>query len=67
MTNLKVEGMTCRHCVVAVTKALESVAGVEGARVDLASGSAVVEGEADVQAMIAAVREEGYRASLRAA
>ena len=63
MTNLKVEGMTCHHCVMAVTKALESVEGVRRAKVDLAEGSAEVEGTADLQAMIAAVQEEGYQAS----
>ena len=63
MTNLKVEGMTCHHCVMAVTKALESVDGVRRAKVDLAEGSAEVEGTADLQAMIAAVQEEGYQAS----
>lgn len=66
MTDLKVEGMTCHHCVMAVTKALESVAGVRNAEVDLEHGRARVEGEADVQAMIAAVQEEGYQASLLA-
>lgn len=65
MTNLKVEGMTCHHCVMAVTKALESVAGVRSAAVDLEKGSAVVDGDADLQAMIAAVQEEGYQASLQ--
>ncbi len=66
MTNLKVEGMTCHHCVAAVTKALESVDGVRSAKVDLDAGRAVVDGAADVQAMIAAVQEEGYQASLQA-
>ncbi len=65
MTNLKVEGMTCHHCVMAVTKALESVEGVRSAEVDLDKGSAVVDGDADLQAMIAAVQEEGYQASLQ--
>ena len=67
MTNLKVEGMTCHHCVMAVTKALESVSGVRSAKVDLDAGSAEVEGDADLDAMIAAVQEEGYQASLRSA
>lgn len=65
MTNLKVEGMTCHHCVMAVTKALESVAGVTKAEVDLDRGRAVVDGDADIQAMIAAVQEEGYQASVQ--
>ncbi len=66
MTDLKVEGMTCHHCVMAVTKALEGVAGVRKAEVDLDAGRARVDGDADVQAMIAAVQDEGYQASLLA-
>jgi copper chaperone CopZ len=30
--------MTCEHCVAAVTKALQSLPGVSGVRVDLANG-----------------------------
>ena len=32
-TVLRVGGMTCNHCVMAVTKALEGVPGVTGAKV----------------------------------
>jgi len=60
---LKIEGMSCGHCSAAVTRALESVAGVVQARVDLAAGKATVEGDADVERLIAAVVEEGYRAA----
>ena len=61
-TTLKVDGMTCMHCVAAVKKALEQVPGVESADVSLEKGQAVVTGDADVQAMVAAVKEEGYSA-----
>lgn len=64
MTQLKIDGMTCGHCQSAVKNALESVAGVQRADVDLAQGIARVEGEADVDTLIAAVEEEGYQASL---
>jgi copper chaperone len=63
MTELSVQGMTCNHCVMAVKKALEGVAGVRAAEVDLTLGRARVEGAADLGALIAAVEEEGYRAS----
>lgn len=63
-TQLNVEGMTCEHCVKAVQGALERLPGVDRAEVDLAAGSATVEGAADVQVMLRAVEEEGYRASL---
>ena len=65
-TTLKVTGMTCNHCVMAVTKALKSVPGVESADVSLAKAQAVVQGDADRQAMITAVKEEGYEAALQA-
>lgn len=39
---LHVAGMTCDHCVRAVTAELEKVAGVEQVLVDLASGEVTV-------------------------
>jgi copper chaperone len=63
---LNIEGMTCDHCVNAVTGALQEVPGVKAAKVDLDSKSASVEGEqVDVQALIAAVEEEGYEAAVK--
>lgn len=63
MTKLKIEGMSCGHCVGAVRKALSAVPGVrQVTEVNLDSGEAVVEGEADLQALIAAVQDEGYEA-----
>jgi copper chaperone len=59
---LKVEGMTCQHCVRAVSAALEHVPGVEKVTVHLDRGEALVEGLADVQDLVKAVREEGYEA-----
>ena len=65
---LNVSGMTCGHCKAAVEKALQNVAGVNAAQVDLASGKVSVEGELlNTDALIAAVIEEGYGAQLAAA
>lgn len=61
---LKITGMTCQHCVKAATKALEDVSGVESAAVSLEPGGAVVRGQADPNALIEAVREEGYEAQV---
>ncbi len=64
-TTLKIGGMTCGHCVKAVTEALEGVPGVQDARVDLEQGRAVVdydESRADTRALVGAVLEEGYTA-----
>ncbi|ULH17820.1 heavy-metal-associated domain-containing protein (plasmid) [Deinococcus sp. KNUC1210] len=66
-TELNISGMTCGHCQTAVTKALKSVPGVQDAQVDLKTGKAVVEGQADVSALLAAVSEEGYTAQIHAA
>jgi len=64
-TTLKVSGMTCNHCVMAVSKALAKVPGVEAADVSLEKAQAVVKGSAEAQALIAAVKEEGYDAALQ--
>lgn len=64
MTELNITGMTCDHCQHAVKGALESVEGVQTAAVDLATGTAKVEGSADLNALVAAVEEEGYQATL---
>lgn len=61
-TTLKIDGMTCMHCVGAVKKALEQVPGVQTAQVSLEKAQAVVTGDADLQAMVAAIKEEGYSA-----
>lgn len=65
-TELKIEGMSCNHCKMAVEKALKSVAGVEQVQVFLQEGRATVSGQASVDLLIAAVQEEGYRASTQA-
>jgi copper chaperone CopZ len=61
-TTLTVTGMTCMHCVGAVKKALEQVPGVETAEVSLEKAQAVVSGDAELQAMVAAIKEQGYSA-----
>lgn len=61
---LKITGMTCNHCQVAVKSALESVAGVEAVHVDLKNGRAKIEGIADVVLLVAAVEAEGYQAAV---
>ena len=57
----RVEGMTCEHCVRAVTDEVSKVAGVTHVDVDLAGGTVEVTGEAlDDGAVAAAVDEAGY-------
>jgi copper ion binding protein len=61
-TTLKIEGMSCDHCVRHVKEALEGIAGVASASVSLTENAAQVEhGEAvSLDALKAAVVEAGY-------
>jgi len=68
MTNtLQIGGMTCNHCVRAVTKALQGVAGVDNVSVDLGAGRARVDGPADPASLVRAVEKQGYEVKLLAA
>ena len=62
-----VVGMTCGHCVNAVTEEVSQVAGVTGVDVDLASGGLTVTSDAPVSdsAVLAAVEEAGYEVAGR--
>lgn len=64
MIKLHIEGMTCGHCVMHVKRALLGVSGVEAADVDLQTQQAIVRGQADALALVAAVEAEGYSARL---
>ncbi len=61
---LKIEGMTCGHCVARVQKALDMASGVRAAKVDLAAGTAEVQfdGETDASTLIGVVGAAGYTA-----
>jgi copper chaperone len=63
MPRVKIDGMTCDHCVRRVTQALAKVPGVTKVTgVDLARGEASVEGAPDGAALVAAVKRAGYEA-----
>lgn len=69
-TTLKVSGMTCDHCVRAVSNALGGLEGVRSADVNLENGVAVVsydEERIGTDRMVAAVADEGYTAEEAAA
>jgi copper chaperone len=60
VTTYEVKGMTCDHCVRAVSEEVRAVAGVDEVIVSLVDGTAIVTGEAHPQAVAAAVEEAGY-------
>jgi len=63
-TTLKIQGMTCNHCVMRVAKALKGTAGVQDAQVDLQKGQAVVtydDTKVALDKLSFAVVEAGYK------
>jgi len=55
-----VNGMTCQHCVNAVSEEVGKLPGVESVHVDLAAGTVTVLGDVEAGAIRAAVDEAGY-------
>lgn len=62
ITTFTVAGMTCGHCVAAVTEEVGRIEGVTGVEIDLASGAVAVTADRPVDgaAFAAAVDEAGY-------
>ena len=62
-TTLKVQGMTCQHCVKAIEKSVGKLAGVTEVAVNLANAQVDVhfdERQSDEAAIKAVIQEEGY-------
>ena len=61
--DIKVKGMTCGHCKMAVEKAVSSIPGVKKAVADLASAKITVEHDnADINSVKNAINDAGYQA-----
>jgi copper chaperone len=60
MQRFKVGGMSCGHCVRAITQAIKALDAGAEVDVDLASGLVRVSEELDGEQVQAAIREEGY-------
>jgi copper ion binding protein len=62
--NLKIQGMTCNHCVMRVAKALKAVPGVQDAHVDLQKAEAEVtydDTKVSLDKLSFSVVEAGYK------
>ena len=61
-TTYNVDGMTCGHCVSAVTSEVKQIAGVSNVEIDLESGAVTIisEGDLDAEQVRAAVEEAGF-------
>jgi len=67
MNTFDVKGMTCGHCIQAVTKAVREVDAQATVDVDLASGKVQVDSTMPASAIERAIAEAGYEAKVRAA
>ncbi|MEO8490783.1 cation transporter [Pseudomonas sp.] len=64
MQVFSVEGMTCGHCVRAVTQAVKSQDPAASVEVDLAAKEVSVESQLSAEQVIGLITEEGYSARL---
>ena len=64
MQLFRVQGMTCGHCVRAVTQAIIGDDPAADVNVDLSSGRVQVNSALSAERIIELIAEEGYQASL---
>ncbi|HCS45962.1 MAG TPA: copper resistance protein CopZ [Pseudomonas sp.] len=64
MQMFNVQGMSCGHCVKAITQALQAKDPAASVRVDLAAKEVGVESALTTDQVIAAISEEGYGVKL---
>jgi copper chaperone len=60
---IKVDGMSCEHCVKAITKAVSVLPGISGVTVDLEAGTVTVEhdpAQSPVSNIKFEIEEQGY-------
>ena len=59
---LKIEGMMCQHCVAHVTKALQTVEGVESVEVNLKKKTALVTSQTEIssEVLTQVIADAGY-------
>ena len=62
MKIVKIKGMTCQHCVMAVTKALGGIPGIKEVKVELEKGEATFDEEKAIsmETIREVVRKAGY-------
>ena len=62
MTTIKIKGMSCNHCVMAVTKVLRDIDGIRNVKVDLKNGEAAFDevDPVDMETIRERIRKAGY-------
>jgi copper chaperone len=64
MQRFNVQGMTCGHCVKAVTNAIKNDDPAAQVQVELDSGVVQVESSLPAERVVELIREEGYEAQV---
>lgn len=61
-SKVKIKGMSCNHCVMAVNKSLKNIEGVEDVQVNLEQGEAVIQhsGNLDMNKVRNEIEKAGY-------
>lgn len=62
MATIKIKGMSCNHCVMAVSKALKEIDGIKNVSVDLKSGIAAFDQaeRVDMEVVRERIKKAGY-------
>jgi copper chaperone len=62
MTTIKIKGMSCDHCVRAVSRVLNSIEGIKNVKVNLAKGEAtfIEEKPVDMELIGQQIKKAGY-------
>lgn len=60
MIQFNVEGMSCQHCVAAVTRSIQEIDAAAQVQVDLEHGRVVVVSSETIDALKEAIDEAGY-------
>ena len=66
MQRFNVQGMTCGHCVKAVTNAIKGLDAAAIVQVDLPTGEVIVESDLTEQQIVGLIGEEGYQVQSKA-
>lgn len=62
VATVKINGMSCNHCAMAVTRALNEIDGIKDVKVDLSKGEATFEKErpVDMNTVREKIKKAGY-------
>jgi copper chaperone len=60
---IKIDGMSCNHCKMAVEKVLSRFQGIDSFSVNLEKGEATIIGNPDLEIVVNEINKLGYRAA----